>query len=235
MAPDDLKSISALHTKYKGKQLEEAMKEHYKMVCSLAKKYSVLGFSQQELISEGILGLMFALERFDETQNVKFSTYAFYWIRGQILRFVNKFKKNQYHDLPPVMAAGEEGVFYDSKYHISSPIKSIDEETEYNFVNYEDKTNHEYVKEINSKVRVAIDLLPLRERRIISQRWVNQSKKTLAELAEEIGISPERIRQIEKKALENLKEIIKDNFGNLDAYLSIGHFFLIWASKMGKS
>lgn len=234
MAPEYLKSISTFHIKYKSKQLEKVMKEHYKMVYSLAKKYSILGFSQEELISEGIIGLMFAIEKFDESQNVKFSTYALYWVRGQILKFVNKFKMNKYYELPNTINEGEEGVFNNSKYHLNHIVKNISENTEYDFVNYENKIEIEHIREINSKIRVAIDLLPLQEKRIIEQRWINYSKKTLVDLAEEIGVSQERIKQIEKKALQNLKEIVRDNFGNVDAYLVIGHFFLLFASKTAK-
>ena len=221
------KPITNFHAKYKGKQLEIAIKDHYKIVHSLARKYSVLGFSNEELISEGILGLMFALEKFDESQNVKFSTYAFYWIRGQILKFGDKFKSTQYTELPNVITDNEEGVFQNSKYHLNHTVKNISDETEHKFVQYEDKFDTEHIKEINSKVRVAVDLLSWREKIIIEQRWLGESKKTLADLAKELEVSQERIRQIEKNAISKLKEILRDHFGNIDAYFSIGQFFLM--------
>uniref|UniRef100_A0A7S2AVE8 RNA polymerase sigma-70 domain-containing protein n=1 Tax=Florenciella parvula TaxID=236787 RepID=A0A7S2AVE8_9STRA len=63
--------------------------KHYPLIVSVAKIYDVHGAPFQDLIQEGMLGLIIAAERFDDTKGVRFSTYATYWIRQRISSFVH--------------------------------------------------------------------------------------------------------------------------------------------------
>ena len=70
--------------------LHQLTQSHMRLVISFAFKYKSYGLSVSDLIQEGCIGLMKAAERFDLNQDVRFSTYAGWWIRASIQDFVLK-------------------------------------------------------------------------------------------------------------------------------------------------
>ena len=70
--------------------LHELTQSHMRLVISFAFKYKSYGLSVSDLIQEGSIGLMKAAERFDLNQDVRFSTYASWWIRAAIQDFILK-------------------------------------------------------------------------------------------------------------------------------------------------
>ena len=71
-------------------------------------------------------------------------------------------------------------------------------------------------------LRAALSSLDERSRRVIQARWLNEDREgniaplTLQELAEELGVSAERVRQIEKKALAKMRDVLRSDKENLE-------------------
>ena len=101
---DDLKKYKPL-TKSKEKHLlrlcrngntkakNELLEANLKFVFDIAKHYTGRGISISDLISEGNMGLLRAVDKFDESKDVKFISYAVWWIRQAMLEAINKKKR----------------------------------------------------------------------------------------------------------------------------------------------
>ncbi|MBN1327178.1 MAG: sigma-70 family RNA polymerase sigma factor [Candidatus Cloacimonetes bacterium] len=78
---------------------EEIVVEYLPLVRSIAARYNKLGIPQEDLEQEGMIGLLEAADKFDVSREVKFSTYATYWIKKRILEAVSKEKKTSFHQV----------------------------------------------------------------------------------------------------------------------------------------
>ena len=74
--------------------IEKLIKHNLRFVVRIAKQYDGLGVPLLDLIDEGNLGLMRAIERFDPSKGVRFLTYAIWWIRQAILRAIQRQSRN---------------------------------------------------------------------------------------------------------------------------------------------
>ncbi len=81
-----------LAVKYKKEKKQDAahklINSHLRLVVKVVAKYRGYGISMSELISEGNLGLMYALEKFEPEQGFRFSTYALWWIKASIQKYI---------------------------------------------------------------------------------------------------------------------------------------------------
>lgn len=224
---------------------EHLIKANTRLVVSVAKRYMGRGVPFLDLIQEGNLGLMKAVEKYDYHRGFRFSTYATWWIRQTITRsiadqgrtirvpvhMVDRIRQlyKTSHEMeqtlgriPTTQELGEKLNVTTDKVEwmlqvswlplsLESPINEDEEDSELGqFV--EDQLTptpieSTYAKLLREKIDEVLDTLPPREARILRLRFglENGHNYTLEEVGEKFGLTRERIRQIESKALRRLR------------------------------
>ena len=222
----------------------EMTKANLRLVIAIAKKYRNRGMPFIDLIQEGNIGLMTAVDKFDYRRGFKFSTYAHWWIRQAITRFiadqgrtirvpVHVFEKlsKLYRtsreieqeegrepspkELAKRMDMSEEGIrtlLKISKHPVSMETP-IGDDQEMQLGNIIEDTNAR--SPLDSAVRsglkvgaqASLDTLTAREAKILAMRFGigTKAEYTLEEVGKQFGVTRERIRQIEAKALCKLR------------------------------
>ena len=212
---DDLKKYKPL-TKAKERRLlkkckkgnlkakNEILEANLKFVFDVAKHYTGRGVSISELISDGNMGLLRAIDKFDESKDVKFISYAVWWIRQAMLESIKKKNAINFVEIEP------------NTDNDSSMDKKFIEDDEDDVQTKETFSNEidEKSREINENQRIVIsDLISSlsdRERDIIENYYgLNDRKElTLTDIGKKYGLSSERVRQVKLKALRKLRSKI---------------------------
>lgn len=162
------------------------LEANLRFVFNIAKRYKGMGVPLLDLISEGNLGLMKAIKKFDPNRDNKFITYAVWWVRESIKQFI---KENT------------------TTYTVDCSIYEDDEDTQANFISDETKSEEDHKKEVISQL---LSKLTEREKEIIEKYYGLNGKeeKNLEEIGKELGLTKERIRKIKWSALQKMRSEI---------------------------
>jgi len=229
---------------------------HMRLVISIAARFRNYGLSPQDLVQEGHVGLLEAAARFEPDRDVRFSTYATWWIRASIQDFVlrnwsivrggtSSAQKALFFNLrrlrmriarraenePDLDVQGEiaaavgvrrsdvaimEARLSGPDMSLSAPVSEdesgsadrgdffadtapLQDEVVGNQI--DDERRYEWLQS-------ALTVLSERELRILRDRRLSEDGETLEALGEKLGISKERVRQIENRALEKLRKAL---------------------------
>ena len=164
-----------------------------KFVVKIASNYKNCGVSMSDIISEGNIGLITAARKFDPSKNVKFITYAVWWIRNSIQECLQRCKSRESNTLDYVFDNETEDAY-------SNECDSVNEKFESDMSVIQDKVNC---------IDEMLGCLQEREVKILTLYYglYNNKEFTLDEIGDEMNITTERVRQIKDKALVKLKVI----------------------------
>lgn len=235
------------------KALHELINAYARLAISIASRFRNYGLPMGDLIQEGNIGLMQAAEKFDPERDLRFSTYATWWIRAAIQDYVlrnwsivrtgttaahkslffnlRRLRAQLGNEKPDTRHLSEKGV---KSIASELAVKESDVETMQGRLAANDQSLNAFVGESNETeiqdfladerpnpedvvigmrdaqtrskwLSTALGELSDRERTIIRERKLNDNVVTLEDLGKDLGISKERVRQLEQKAMDKLR------------------------------
>jgi RNA polymerase sigma-32 factor len=239
---------------YNDKDIDAAQKlvtSHMRLVAKLAMQYRGYGLPIMDLISEGNVGLMIAVKKFDPNKGFRLSTYALWWIKATIQDYILKswslvkigtsaahkklffnlrkiksklLNENQgqvpYNEselIAKELDVTKEDVvdlnlrFSDHESSLNNPIYNEEEGELIELVAEQGDNQEVQILEAQdmeyrmSKFNNALATLNEREQDIIRERKLKELPTTLDVLSKKYGVSTERVRQIEERAMQKLK------------------------------
>jgi RNA polymerase sigma-32 factor len=233
-----------------------------RLVVKIAMDYRRAWVNVLDLIQDGNVGLMEAVQRYDPYQGVKLSSYAAYWIRAYILKYIldnfrivrlgttraqrklffrlNKEKRaleRQGFEVEPRLLAERlevsEADVVDMDQRLSRSDLSVnaparrDESDGAEFGDFlsgkgpdaeQTVADSELRRVFMDRVQQFAETLEERDRKLLDERVLAEDPKTLAQLGEELGVSRERIRQLEVRIVDRLREYMRENMVDFEYY-----------------
>ncbi|WP_370374815.1 RNA polymerase sigma factor RpoH [Maricaulis sp.] len=236
---------------------EKLVTSHLRLVAKIAMGYRGYGLPVAEVISEGNVGLMQAVKKFDPDKGFRLATYAMWWIRASIQEYILRSwslvkmgttaaQKKLFFNLRRMksqMQALEEGDLKPEQVEaiatklgvttedvvsmngrlsgpdasLNAPLRGTEGEGQWQDWLADDDAESQEDELVQSDefdtrmtlLQSAMGELNEREQHILQERRLTEEPKTLEELADQYGVSRERIRQIEVRAFEKLQKAMK--------------------------
>jgi RNA polymerase sigma-32 factor len=231
-----------------------------RLVVKIALEYRRAWTHTLDLIQEGNLGLLQAVQRFDPYQGTKLSSYAGYWIRAFILKYLidnirlvrlgksraqrklffrlNREKRELerlgFEPQPRLLAERLDVSEADvtemeqrlgaSDLSLDAPVQDGDGARFGDFIaapaqSAESRVaDHELRQVFLARVKEFAERLEPRERTILDDRVLAEEPRTLQEIGDELGVTRERVRQLEKRLVDRLRVYLQDNVVDFEYY-----------------
>ena len=234
---------------------------HLRLVAKLAMRNRRYGLPMSEIISEGNVGLMQALKRFEPERGFRFATYAMWWIKASIQEYIMRswslvkisatanqrklffnlrraksrissldggdLRSDQVKQIAKQLGASERDVIdmdrrLSGDASLNVPLREGDGEWQDLLADDADDQEHKLVESEEASKRhdalsASLGVLNPRERRIFEARRLTDDPMTLADLSSELGVSRERVRQIESRAFEKIQHAVKTVYAAREA------------------
>lgn len=194
------------------KALEKLTKSNLKFVVSLAHQYRNRGLGEDDLISEGNIGMMHAAQKFDGSKGVRFVVFAAPYIRSAMEEAIKE--QAALYKLPKT----EKSKFDQKRSHPISIDQPVPVGSNNNFTlqhvlendNAQHADEHLNQEILSAEIQKGLDVLDEREKSVITYIYgLTGAHYTMAEIAEHMGLKRERVRQIRDKALRKLHKKMK--------------------------
>jgi RNA polymerase sigma-32 factor len=235
---------------------------HLRLVAKIAMGYRGYGLPISEVVSEGNVGLMQAVKRFEPDKGFRLATYAIWWIRASIQEYILRswslvkmgttanqkklffnlrkakskinalddgdLRPDQVQSIAKRLGVTEKDVVDMNRRlggdaSLNAPIREDGDSGEWQDWLADDSPSQERIladnEESDNRHKVlmqALGVLNERERRIFEARRLADDPITLETLADEFGVSRERVRQIEVRAFEKIQDAVKSGVAKLE-------------------
>jgi RNA polymerase sigma-32 factor len=235
---------------------------HLRLVAKIAMGYRGYGLPISEVISEGNVGLMQAVKRFEPEKGFRLATYAMWWIKAAIQEYILRswslvkmgttanqkklffnlrkaksrisaledgdMRPDQVKIIAKRLGVGEQDVIdmnrrLSGDASLNAPIRDEGDSGEWQDWLVDDSESqenvlaeHEELSRRRKALSEALSVLNDRERRIFEARRLADDPVTLEELAEEFGVSRERVRQIEVRAFEKVRKAVRSRVAAME-------------------
>jgi RNA polymerase sigma-32 factor len=236
---------------------------HLRLVAKIAMGYRGYGLPISEVISEGNVGLMQAVKRFEPEKGFRLATYAMWWIKASIQEYILRswslvkmgttanqkklffnlrkakskisaldegdLRPDQVETIAKRLGVTEQDVIDMNRrlggdVSLNAPIREDGDSGEWQDWLVDDSSSQESVlaesEELDNRRKAlgaALGVLNDRERRIFEARRLADDPITLEELADEFGVSRERVRQIEVRAFEKVQKAVKNRLAEMES------------------
>jgi RNA polymerase sigma-32 factor len=226
--------------------LDSLLRAHMRLVLSMANEFASASCSKDELVSEGLLGLVEAARRFDPERGTRFAAYAAWWIRAYMRRYglcnrrivrapSTRAARRLLANLPKLERSylRETGSAPDAETIAKvlgvdvAAVREVDAAVSSHDVPctndggrscelQSDQPSPEALvveaeaeRLTRERVRGALEQLSFRERQVLEERHLCEERRTLSDIGRDLGVSRERIRQLEVRACDKLRSLLE--------------------------